>query len=49
MDQHAFSTAERDAVYRVIAERRDLRHFSSRRGGAVARPLRELLSENSWG
>jgi 5,6-dimethylbenzimidazole synthase len=32
MDQHAFSTAERDAVYRVIAERRDMRHFS---GGSV--------------
>lgn len=25
--EHAFSTAERDAVYRAIAERRDIRHF----------------------
>ncbi|KAA0085787.1 5,6-dimethylbenzimidazole synthase [Mycolicibacterium sp. P9-64] len=27
MDEHAFSTAERQAVYRVIAERRDMRRF----------------------
>jgi 5,6-dimethylbenzimidazole synthase len=32
MNQHAFSAAERDAVYRVISERRDMRHFS---GGSV--------------
>ncbi len=27
MSPHRFSDAERDAVYRVIAERRDMRHF----------------------
>jgi 5,6-dimethylbenzimidazole synthase len=27
VDEHAFSTAERQAVYRVIAERRDMRRF----------------------
>ncbi|MCJ8170178.1 5,6-dimethylbenzimidazole synthase [Atopomonas sediminilitoris] len=27
MNEHAFSTAERAAVYRAIAERRDMRHF----------------------
>lgn len=32
MNQHAFSGAERAAVYRAIAERRDMRHFS---GGSV--------------
>ncbi|KAA1376065.1 5,6-dimethylbenzimidazole synthase [Aeromicrobium fastidiosum] len=32
MNQHAFSGAEREAVYRAIAERRDMRHFS---GGTV--------------
>lgn len=32
MTDHAFSPAERAAVYRVIAERRDMRHFS---GGVV--------------
>ncbi|MDT5189673.1 MAG: hypothetical protein QOI28_1924, partial [Mycobacterium sp.] len=25
VDEHAFSTAERQAVYRVIADRRDMR------------------------
>lgn len=29
---HAFSAAERDAVYRAVAERRDMRHFA---GGTV--------------
>lgn len=33
MIDHAFSAAERAAVYRVIAERRDMRHFI---GGTVA-------------
>ncbi len=33
---HAFSEAERAAVYRAIAERRDMRHFS---GGTVAPEL----------
>lgn len=33
---HAFSAAERAAVYRAIAERRDMRHFS---GGTVAPEL----------
>lgn len=33
MNPHAFTPAERDAVYRAIAERRDMRHFS---GGEVA-------------
>jgi 5,6-dimethylbenzimidazole synthase len=33
MSEHAFSPAERAAVYRAIAERRDMRHFA---GGEVA-------------
>jgi 5,6-dimethylbenzimidazole synthase len=36
MTDHAFSPAERAAVYRAIAERRDMRHFS---GGEVAPEL----------
>jgi len=41
MTDNAFSAAERDAVYRAIAERRDMRHFV---GGAVEAPvLRRLL------
>ena len=32
MNEHAFDTAERAAVYRAIGERRDMRHFS---GGTV--------------
>ena len=28
MNPHAFSAAEQAAVYRAIAERRDMRHFS---------------------
>ena len=32
MNQHAFSAPERAAVYRAIAERRDMRHFA---GGSV--------------
>ena len=38
MTDHAFTPTERDAVYRAIAERRDMRHFT---GGEVAP---ELLS-----
>jgi len=38
---HAYSVADRDAVYRVIAERRDMRHFA---GGSVPEDtLRRLL------
>ena len=33
MSEHAFSDAERAAVYRAIGERRDIRHFA---GGTVA-------------
>jgi 5,6-dimethylbenzimidazole synthase len=36
MSQHAFSDAERAAVYRTIGERRDMRHFA---GGEVAPAL----------
>lgn len=36
MNPYAFSEAERAAVYRAIAERRDMRHFS---GGTVAPEL----------
>lgn len=37
---HAFSAAERQAVYRAIHERRDMRHFS---GGTVADALLQRL------
>jgi 5,6-dimethylbenzimidazole synthase len=41
MTDNAFSEAERAAIYRAIAERRDMRHFS---GGTVApEVLRRLL------
>lgn len=40
MTEHAFSPAERDAVYRAIRERRDMRHFS---GGVVEPELLERL------
>ncbi|WP_028694798.1 5,6-dimethylbenzimidazole synthase [Pseudomonas cremoricolorata] len=41
MNEHAFSSAERAAVYRAIGERRDMRHFA---GGEVAPELlRRLL------
>ena len=41
MTDHAYSVADRDAVYRVIAERRDMRHFA---GGSVPEDtLRRLL------
>ncbi|MFJ4068379.1 5,6-dimethylbenzimidazole synthase [Pseudomonas sp. NPDC089996] len=36
MSDHAYSAAERAAIYRAIGERRDMRHFS---GGAVAPEL----------
>lgn len=36
MTEHAFSAAERAAVYRAIGERRDMRHFN---GGKVAPEL----------
>lgn len=42
MSDHAFSDAERAAVYRAIAERRDMRHFS---GGAVAPEVLARLLE----
>lgn len=42
MTEHAFSAAERAAVYRAIAERRDMRHFS---GGEVAPELLARLLE----
>ncbi|VXC45094.1 5,6-dimethylbenzimidazole synthase [Pseudomonas sp. 8AS] len=42
MSEHAFSPAERAAVYRAIAERRDMRHFA---GGVVAPELLARLLE----
>ncbi|GLZ88393.1 5,6-dimethylbenzimidazole synthase [Metapseudomonas resinovorans] len=42
MSDHAFSPEERAAVYRAIAERRDMRHFS---GGEVAPQLLSRLLE----
>ena len=39
-DRHAFSTAEQQAVYRAIYERRDMRHFS---GGEVADDVLQRL------
>jgi len=42
MSEHAFSAGERAAVYRAIAERRDMRHFS---GGEVAPELLARLLE----
>ena len=42
MSQQAFSPEERAAVYRAIAERRDMRHFS---GGEVAPELLARLLE----
>ncbi len=42
MTDHGFSDAERAAVYRAIAERRDMRHFS---GGSVAPQLLARLLE----
>ncbi|MEG7358594.1 5,6-dimethylbenzimidazole synthase [Pseudomonas citronellolis] len=42
MNEHAYSPEERAAIYRAIAERRDMRHFS---GGEVAPALLALLLE----
>ncbi|MCP1605421.1 5,6-dimethylbenzimidazole synthase [Pseudomonas citronellolis] len=42
MNQHAYSPEERAAIYRAIAERRDMRHFS---GGEVAPALLARLLE----
>ncbi|ROL66399.1 5,6-dimethylbenzimidazole synthase [Pseudomonas vranovensis] len=42
MTEHAFTEAERAAVYRAIGERRDMRHFS---GGEVAPELLARLLE----
>ena len=42
MSDNAFSPQERAAVYRAIAERRDMRHFS---GGTVAPELLARLLE----
>ena len=42
MTDNAFSQAERDAVYRAIAERRDMRHFT---GGTVEPALLRRLLE----
>ncbi|MFJ3466429.1 5,6-dimethylbenzimidazole synthase [Pseudomonas sp. NPDC090203] len=42
MTDHAFSPDERAAVYRAIAERRDMRHFS---GGSVSPELLARLLE----
>ncbi len=40
MNEHAFSAAERAAVYRAIGERRDMRHFA---GGEIAPELLHRL------
>ncbi|MDF3932851.1 5,6-dimethylbenzimidazole synthase [Pseudomonas citronellolis] len=42
MSEHAYSPEERAAIYRAIAERRDMRHFS---GGTVAPELLARLLE----
>ncbi len=42
MNQHAYSPEERAAIYRAIAERRDMRHFC---GGEVAPDLLARLLE----
>ncbi len=42
MSDHAYSAAERAAIYRAIAERRDMRHFS---GGTVAPEVLARLLE----
>jgi 5,6-dimethylbenzimidazole synthase len=42
VNQHAFSAEERAAVYRAIAERRDMRHFSG--GEVVPELLNRLLA-----
>ena len=42
MTDNAFTEAERAAVYKAIAERRDMRHFS---GGTVAPQILQRLLE----
>ncbi|SFY31542.1 cob(II)yrinic acid a,c-diamide reductase /5,6-dimethylbenzimidazole synthase [Pseudomonas sp. NFACC49-2] len=42
MTDNAFSQAERDAIYRAIAERRDMRHFA---GGSIEPALLRRLLE----
>src|SRR3546814_12062996 len=42
MTDNAFPQAERDAIYRAIAERRDMRHFT---GGTVEPALLRRLLE----
>ncbi len=42
MTDHAYSPEERAALYRAIAERRDMRHFN---GGEVAPELLARLLE----
>lgn len=42
MNEHAYSDAERAAIYRAISERRDMRHFS---GGTVAPEVLARLLE----
>lgn len=41
-DKHAFSESEKDAVYRAIAERRDMRHFNDQPVDAAV--LKRLLN-----
>lgn len=41
MNQHRYSDAERAAIYRVIAERRDMRHFTP--GAVPAEQLERIL------
>ncbi|MFZ1365690.1 MAG: 5,6-dimethylbenzimidazole synthase, partial [Brachymonas denitrificans] len=38
---HAYSAADRDAIYRVMAQRRDMRHFTP--GAQVAPEVLERL------
>ncbi len=50
-DDHRYSEADRAAVYRAIAERRDMRHF---RPGPVdpdtlQRKLEEMVFSDAWG
>ncbi len=42
---HRYSDAERAAIYRVIAERRDMRHFIN---APVAAETFEMLFENTY-
>ena len=52
MDEHAFSAAERQAVYRVIAERRDMRRFvpgADVPEDVLARLLQRPMPRPAWG